>query len=201
MSPVGTGVVCWEFMVENRIGGGGCSPIKRVHVGRLRSLQLQSSGWLASLWRNLFPIGPRIDGATRSWSAHPLIRGRRLIFAGWRHDSAITKAPIDRIKEPPAAQARRADAAGYAWDHRHRRPAEKLAEVQGCWRNDSLARRHLPGRVIYFSLSLLSCRDKRLSLPRWSKDFLEAGKKRLAGDTARAATSDEVRSYGARPAH
>ena len=28
---------------------------------------------------------------------------------------------------------------------------------------------------------------------RWSKDFLEAGKKRLAGDTARAATSDEGR--------
>src|SRR6266550_3640634 len=28
---------------------------------------------------------------------------------------------------------------------------------------------------------------------RWSKDFLEAGKKRQAGDTARAATSDEVR--------
>jgi transposase len=27
---------------------------------------------------------------------------------------------------------------------------------------------------------------------RWSKDFLEAGKKRLAGDMARAATSDEV---------
>jgi transposase len=28
---------------------------------------------------------------------------------------------------------------------------------------------------------------------RWSKDFLEAGKKRRAGDTARAATSDEVK--------
>lgn len=28
----------------------------------------------------------------------------------------------------------------------------------------------------------------------WSKEFLEVGKKRLAGDTARAATSDEVRS-------
>jgi transposase len=28
---------------------------------------------------------------------------------------------------------------------------------------------------------------------RWSKEFLEAGKKRLAGDTARQATSDEVR--------
>ena len=28
---------------------------------------------------------------------------------------------------------------------------------------------------------------------RWSKDFLEAGKKWLAGDTARVATSDEVK--------
>ena len=28
----------------------------------------------------------------------------------------------------------------------------------------------------------------------WSKEFLEAGKKRLAGDTARAATSDEVKN-------
>ena len=28
---------------------------------------------------------------------------------------------------------------------------------------------------------------------RWSKDFLEAGKKRLAGDTAREATTDEVK--------
>ena len=27
---------------------------------------------------------------------------------------------------------------------------------------------------------------------RWSKEFLEAGKKRLAGDTARSATSQEV---------
>ena len=27
----------------------------------------------------------------------------------------------------------------------------------------------------------------------WSKEFLEAGKKRLAGDTARAATGDEVK--------
>jgi transposase len=29
---------------------------------------------------------------------------------------------------------------------------------------------------------------------RWSKEFLEAGKKRLAGDTAREASSDEVKS-------
>jgi len=29
---------------------------------------------------------------------------------------------------------------------------------------------------------------------RWSKEFLEAGKKRLAGDTVRAATSEEVKA-------
>ena len=32
---------------------------------------------------------------------------------------------------------------------------------------------------------------------RWSKEFLEAGKKRLAGDTAREATSDEVKNLRA----
>jgi transposase len=32
---------------------------------------------------------------------------------------------------------------------------------------------------------------------RWSKEFLEAGKKRLAGDTAREATSDEVKTLRA----
>jgi len=29
---------------------------------------------------------------------------------------------------------------------------------------------------------------------KWSKDFMEAGKRRLAGDTARAATTDEVKN-------
>ena len=32
---------------------------------------------------------------------------------------------------------------------------------------------------------------------RWSKEFMEAGKKRLAGDTAREATSDEVKQLRA----
>jgi len=39
------------------------------------------------------------------------------------------------------------------------------------------------------------CRHERISLTlyyRWSKDFLEAGKKRLQGDTAREASSSEV---------
>ena len=37
----------------------------------------------------------------------------------------------------------------------------------------------------------------RILYYRWSKDFLEAGKKRLAGDTAREATSDEVKAIQA----
>ena len=45
------------------------------------------------------------------------------------------------------------------------------------------------------SAALPSCAGVRVS-PRafisWSKEFLEAGKRRLAGDTARAATSSEV---------
>ena len=32
---------------------------------------------------------------------------------------------------------------------------------------------------------------------KWSKEFLEAGKKRLAGDTSREATSDEVKALRA----
>ena len=35
---------------------------------------------------------------------------------------------------------------------------------------------------------------------RWSKDFLEAGKKRLSGDTVREATSDEVKELRAEAA-
>ena len=40
------------------------------------------------------------------------------------------------------------------------------------------------------------CRREGIALSMyygWSKDFLEAGKKRLAGDTTRAATPDEVK--------
>ena len=35
---------------------------------------------------------------------------------------------------------------------------------------------------------------------RWSKEFMEAGKKRLAGDTVREATSDEVKELRAKAA-
>ena len=36
-------------------------------------------------------------------------------------------------------------------------------------------------------------RGQRHLYYNWSKEFLEAGKRRLAGDTARAATADEVK--------
>ena len=62
------------------------------------------------------------------------------------------------------------------------RPRRRSAS---CWRvcggEDSIAelcRREGLGSNIYY---------------RWSKDFLEAGKKRLAGDAVREATSDEVK--------
>jgi len=44
------------------------------------------------------------------------------------------------------------------------------------------------------------CRREGISATlyyRWSKDFLEAGKKRLAGDTVREATSTEVKELRA----
>jgi len=43
------------------------------------------------------------------------------------------------------------------------------------------------------SIAELCRREGIVLYYRWSKEFLEAGKKRLAGDTARAATSDEVK--------
>ena len=45
------------------------------------------------------------------------------------------------------------------------------------------------------SIAELCCKDviAQSSYYTWSKEFMEAGKRRLAGDTARAATSDEVR--------
>ena len=47
---------------------------------------------------------------------------------------------------------------------------------------------------------MLGCAARKGSIRiyyRWSKEFLEAGKKRLAGDTAREVTSDEVKELKA----
>ena len=65
---------------------------------------------------------------------------------------------------------------------RHRSAEEKIRIVLDGLRGEysiaELCRREGIAEGLYYS---------------WSKEFLEAGKKRLAGDTARAATSNEVK--------
>ena len=54
---------------------------------------------------------------------------------------------------------------------------------------------HAPGMRRVVAIAEL-CRREGIAQGvyyKWSKDFMEAGKRRLAGDTARAANSDEVR--------
>ena len=88
-----------------------------------------------------------------------------------RQKSGPAKAPADQVVK----DIRRAT-------RRHFSAEEKIRIVlEGLRGEDSIAdlcRRERINQNLYY---------------RWSKEFLEAGKKRLAGDTARAATSDEVR--------
>ena len=69
---------------------------------------------------------------------------------------------------------------------RHRSSEEKIRVVLSGLRGEesiaALCRREGIAESLYYS---------------GSKEFLEAGKKRLAGDTARAATSDEVKTLRA----
>ncbi len=54
---------------------------------------------------------------------------------------------------------------------------------------------HAPGMRRVVAIAEL-CRREGIAQGvyyKWSKDFMEAGKRRLAGDTARGANSDEVR--------
>ena len=54
-----------------------------------------------------------------------------------------------------------------------------------------------------YSIAELCCREDintNVSQACWSKEFLEAGKKRLSGDTVREATSDEVKTLRAETA-
>jgi transposase len=88
-----------------------------------------------------------------------------------RQKPGSTKEPAETVVK----EIRRAN-------RKHYSAEEKIRIVlEGLRGEDSIAelcrRERIPPNVYY----------------RWSKDFLEAGKKRLAGDTAREATSDEVR--------
>ena len=83
---------------------------------------------------------------------------------------SATKAPAERVVKDIRRQTRR-----------HFSAEDKIRIVlDGLRGEDSIAelcRREGISQNLYY---------------RWSKEFLEAGKKRLAGDTARAATTGEV---------
>ena len=87
-----------------------------------------------------------------------------------------------RIAKEPKASAEKVVKDIRRATHRQNNAEEKIRiVVEGLRGEDSIAtlcRREGINQNLYY---------------RWSKEFLEAGKKRLAGDTAREATSDEVR--------
>ena len=88
-----------------------------------------------------------------------------------RQKSGTGKAPSEQVIK----DIRRATRKQYSAE-------EKIRIVLECLRGEesiaALCRREGIAESMYYN---------------WSKEFLEAGKKRLAGDTARAATSDEVK--------
>src|SRR5215211_5981334 len=96
-----------------------------------------------------------------------------------------------RSPAPPAARATaaaKAPAERVVRDIRRRTRKQHTAEekirvvLEGLRGEDSIAalcRREGIAESLYYA---------------WSKEFLEAGKRRLAGDTARAATTDEVKA-------
>ena len=88
-----------------------------------------------------------------------------------RQKSTTTTSPSERLVK----NIRRAT-------RKHYSAEEKIRVVLDGLRGESsiaeLCRREGIAEGLYYS---------------WSKEFLEAGKRRLAGDTARAATTDEVK--------
>ena len=89
-----------------------------------------------------------------------------------RVGTAASKAPAERV----VRDIRRAT-------RKHHSAEDKIRIVlKGLRGEDSIAalcRREGIAESLYYA---------------WSKEFLEAGKRRLAGDTARAATTDEVKA-------
>ena len=96
------------------------------------------------------------------------------------------KSSAPAAREPAVAPAKKPPAERVVRDIRRRTRKHHSAEdkirivLEGLRGEESIAalcRREAIAESLYYS---------------WSKEFLEAGKRRLAGDTARAATTDEV---------
>jgi transposase len=88
-----------------------------------------------------------------------------------RQKSKITKAPAEKVVRDIRRKTRRQ----YSAEEKIRIVLEGLRGEESI---AALCRREGIAESLYYS---------------WSKEFLEAGKKRLAGDTARQATSGEVK--------
>lgn len=88
-----------------------------------------------------------------------------------RQKSGTGKAPAEQVSK----DIRRATRKQYSAEEKIRIVLEGLRGEESI---AALCRREGIAESLYYT---------------WSKEFLEAGKKRLAGDTARAATSDEVK--------
>ncbi|OXT02138.1 hypothetical protein B7H23_04235 [Notoacmeibacter marinus] len=88
-----------------------------------------------------------------------------------RQKSGIGKAPAEQVIK----DIRRATRKQYGGEEKSRIVLEGLRGEESI---AALCRREGIAESLYYN---------------WSKEVLEAGKKRLAGDTARAATSDEVK--------
>ena len=89
-----------------------------------------------------------------------------------KQKSGPDKAPAERVVKDIRRQTRRQ----YSAEEKIRIVLEGLRGEESI---AALCRREGIAESLYYN---------------WSKEFLEAGKKRLAGDTARAATSDEVKA-------
>jgi transposase len=85
-------------------------------------------------------------------------------------EPTVTKAPAERV----VRDIRRATRKQHSAEDKIRIVLEGLRGEESV---AALCRREGIAESLYYS---------------WSKEFLEAGKRRLAGDTARAATTDEV---------
>ena len=113
-------------------------------------------------------LSPRLVGSITTLLAHCDAIGRR-------HPPHQKSETPNRSSEQLVKDIRRATRKQHSAE-------EKIRIVLDGLRGESsiaeLCRREAIAESLYYS---------------WSKEFLEAGKKRLAGDTARAATSNEVK--------
>jgi transposase len=87
-------------------------------------------------------------------------------------EPTVTKAPAERV----VRDIRRATRKQHSAEEKIRIVLEGLRGEESI---AALCRREGIAESLYYS---------------WSKEFLEAGKRRLTGDTARAATTDEVKA-------